>query len=270
MANDRERRPAHAAGHMAGARRARAASRPSSGGDEISTIGAGQGARVTTRDNASGAARRARGNAEKRYLERHPEARSTVAASRRRGGSVVFLVVASILALAILFVMGSCVMGILFPAEDDGGATPTQTLRPTEQEQQYIDEQAARDSASEQVGVGEAVEYGGRSYALAQQEDGAWGLVLTRSSGTTETLFTVEGTPAALARVGATLIVPENLDGSWDVVCYVIDGHSDASLLVGSDGAAAGGEGQIASIELSGDVLRVTDSAGSTHEFTVA
>ena len=77
MASEKNRRAAHAAGHMgASPRRRRPAAPEVSQEDRITTIRSGQGATATTRKNAAQAARRARRNAEQRYYERHPEARS--------------------------------------------------------------------------------------------------------------------------------------------------------------------------------------------------
>ena len=79
MANEKSRqaaRPSHAAPRMRG--RFRAQPGAGVGEDEgISTIRSGQGARVTTRKNAAEVADKARKNAEKRYFERHPEAKAS-------------------------------------------------------------------------------------------------------------------------------------------------------------------------------------------------
>ena len=101
------------------------------------------------------------------------------------------------------------------------------------------------------------------------QEDGLWGLVRTGSSGTTETLFEVEGTPTALLRNVDTILVPENRDGGWDVVCYVIGGHGQASYVIDDTGAMIQGSGEIESAELEGTILRVTDTTGQTRDISL-
>ena len=121
---------------------------------------------------------------------------------------------------------------------------PTQTLQLTEQEQQLQEQQMANDAGKEQVEVGGSLSFGGDSFALTQQEDGAWALVRTSSTGTSTTLFLLEGTPVALARISDTILIPENRNGGWDVVCYVIDGHSSASYVSSPDGTVVGGEGR--------------------------
>ena len=256
--------------HAAPRARDRRRERVAAGTDEgISTILSGQGARVTTRKNAAEAAGRARKNAEKRYFERHPEAKAPAGGPARNGRNVVLLVVAAILALAIIFVVGSCVTGLLNPPAGQGEDHPTQTLKLTEQEQQLQDQQQASDAGQEQVEVGGSVTYGGDSYALSQQEDGTWALVHTSASGASETLFLLEGEPVALARSAETLLVPENRDGGWDIVCYVIGGHSSATYVVDGEGAVAGGEGEAESVALEGTSVVVTDSSGAAHEVSL-
>lgn len=262
------------AAHAAGARSGASARRGTLGGvpgfddapDKISTIHAGQGARVTTRGNASEAADRARHNAEKRYAARHPEERAPKGGPRRSAGNVALIVVASILCLAVIFVLGTCVTAALSPSSEPEDLRNEQTLRPTESEQELIDEQRERDEAQEQVGVDGSVSYGGESYSLAQGEDGLWGL--RNSAG--ELLFSVEGTPVALARSGNVLLIPENHGDGWDVVSYVIGGHlSGVTYVVGSDGEPVRGEGGIAQVQLDGTTLRVSDDTGATTDVSL-
>ena len=235
----------------------------------ISTIRAGQGAKVTTRKNASEAADHARHSAEKRYYERHPEARSSAGGPPRSGRNVVLLVVAAILALCLVFLLGRCVAGIIAPGDDGQDSRPEQTLRPTEDEQAAIDQQSQHDTGQEQAGPDGSVSYRGDTYSLQMQEDGLWGLVRTGSSGTTETLFEVEGTPTALLRNVDTILVPENRNGGWDVVCYVIGGHGQASYVIDDTGAMIQGSGEIESAELEGTILRVTDTTGQTRDISL-
>ena len=238
--------------------------------ERISTIGAGQGARVTTRRNAAETADRARRNAEERYYERHPEARATGAGPRRSAHNVVLIVVASVLALCAVFLLGRCAAGILAPSGDGEASRPEQTLRLTENEQALVDEQAQHDLGAEQVGTDGTVSYGGTSYGLATQEDGLWGLVATDRQGNATTLFEIEGTPVALVRNADTMLVPENRDGGWDIVCYVVDGHGQASYVMGDDGSMVQGEGEVTGVELDGSTLRVTCADGSTTDVALS
>ena len=78
------------------------------------------------------------------------------------------------------------------------------------------------------------------------------------------------GTPAALVRTADTLLVPENVDGGWNVACYVIGGHSQGvTYVVDAEGNSAGGTGEIESVELDGTTLRVT-AGGATTDVALA
>lgn len=247
----------------AGARRAHATVEVS---DEegISTIRAGQGARVTTRQNADQAARRARRNAEERYFERHPEARGTAVGPERSRKNVVLLVVLAVLALVIVFLVGRCVTVALAPAPDEGASEQTfgdQGL--TSEGPQEVE----RDPESEVASADGSVSYQGSTYVLATQEGGSWGVSETDPYGASETLFLLEGTPAALARWTNTILVPENRDGTWDVVCYVIAGHTGgASYLVGEDGSPVQGNGEVSSASIEGSVMHVTTTDGAVND----
>ena len=265
MADEKRRhaaRPSHAAPTKRGRSRAQASV---DGGEGISTIRSGQGARVTTRKNAAEVADKARKKAEKRYFERHPEAKASDVGPQRSGKNVVLLVIMAILALAIVFVVGSCVTGLVSGAGEKD-ERPTQTLQLTEQEQQLKDQQEANDAGNEQVEVGGTVSYGSDTYALEQQEDGTWAFVDTSASGNRTTLFLIEGEPIALARMADTILIPENRNGRWDVVCYVIKGQGSASYVVDENGEIAGGEGEATSAELRETSIVVTDATGATHE----
>lgn len=270
-AHGTSRSGSHAAGaprtssHRAAAPSRRARSVEVSDEEGISTIRAGQGARVTTRDNAAQAASRARRNAEERYFERHPEARGTAAGPERSRKNVVLLVVLAVLALAIVFLLGRCVTIALSPAPDEGA-----TEQPLGEQGLTSDgsQQApAEDPESEVAATDGSVSYQGSTYTLATQDDGLEGVVRTDADGSATTLFKVEGTPAALARWGNTIVVPENRDGSWDVVCFVIDGHTgSASYVAGPDGSMVTGSGEISSVLLDGSTLHVTTSDGATTD----
>lgn len=237
----------------------------------ISTLRAGQGAKVATRKNASEAADRARRSVEERYYERHPEARSSMRGPSRSGRNVVLLVVAAVLVLAVVFLLARCVasLGASDVEEEGESTTSEQTLRLSEEEQAALDEQNEHDSGYEQADVDGSVSYGTNTYTLQALDDGTWGLVCTTSSGTTETLFTIEGTPVALLRTVDALLVPENRDGGWDVLSYVIDGHDQVSYVADSSGEAIQGSGDIESVELDGTTLTVTDSTGETTEISL-
>ena len=256
--------PARGTSRATASRRTSAPRRLASESTSIETIRSGQGARVTTRKNAAEAAGHARQSAEERYLSRHPEARAAQSGPKRSAGRVVLLVIAAFLALALVFALGTCVNAMLFPPQEEQDSTD-QTLHLTESELAMREEQEEHDKGQEVAAADGSVSRAGVTYSLQQQEDGTWALVGSESAGAS-TLFQIEGTPVALARSADLLLVVENRDGGWDVVCYMIDGHADATYLVGSDGQPWGGEGDAASVELDGSSIRVTDASGATAE----
>lgn len=269
MADEKNRqaaRPSHAAPRTRGRFRAQTGAGVD-GGEGISTIRSGQGARVTTRKNAAEAADRARQEAEKRYAKRHPEARAPQGGPERSVRNIVLLVIAGILVVAVVFAVGSLINALLFPPATEETTKQEQTLRPSDDELAAQEEQAEHDAGHEQADADGTVSYGGETYSLQQADDGSWSLV--NSAG--EALVTLEGTPAALVRTGDTLLVPENRDGGWDVPCYVVGGHTQGiTYVVGSDGNPVQGSGDIASVELDGTTLRVTGADGSTTDVALA
>lgn len=262
MRGEKNERGVRAAARAALGRRS---SSPEAGNDEkIATIHAGEGARVTTRKNASQAARRARSNARKRYLERHPEAKSPVDGPERSGKNIVLLVVLAIVALALLFLIVRCVAVLVTP---DPAEEARQAAEQAQNEQNLSAGEGGRqDSEYEQAETGGSVTYNGDVFTLQMQDDGLWGVVQTDPSGNAVVLFKIEGAPVALARRMSTILVPENRDGGWDIVCYVVDGHSQAGYIVGKDGAAVRGSGDITSVDMSATTMRVSDSTGATTE----
>lgn len=239
-----------------------------SSSEEISTIGAGQGARVTTRKNAAQAADRARHNAEKRYLKRHPEARPSQVGPERSRRNVVLLVVLAVLALALVLLLARCVAALLTP---DPAQQAQQAAEEQRNEQNLsTGDDVPQEAESEQVSTDGSLSYQGSSFALAVQDDGLWGVVRTFSDGTSQTIFEVEGTPFSLVRHGSTLLVPENRDGGWDVVCFVIDGASQPAYVVNADGDPVGGQGDVSSVDVGDTGLTVSDTTGATTDVPLA
>lgn len=240
----------------------------------LGTIGAGQGARITTRENAAEAADAARVNAEKRFRRRHSSAqlKAAAAGARRDGGhaashashampdgpertnkNILKVVLLAILALVIVFALGRCVAGLVTSKSDDAPQQQTQQAEePTQAEQIATEQQQV------EVSVGESVTFQGQSFSVTQDGDA---YVVTRDGAT---VFALEGTPTGLVLYNGTLVIPENRDGSWDVVCYMIADGSVPAYVVGSDGNAVGGSGTIQSSTLDGGSLVVTDSTGAT------
>ncbi len=85
-----------------------------------------------------------------------------------------------------------------------------------------------------------------------------------------QVLSTVPGTPASLVLYKGTIVVPENLDGNWDVYACTIGMGTPASAVVGSDGKAVGGSGTIKSVKLSQQGIAVTTDSGDTTSVTLS
>lgn len=237
--------------------------------ERISTIRAGQGAKVTTRKNAAAAAERARHNAERRYLKRHPEAAGIPGGPERSGKNVLLLVVAALAGLVLLFFVVRCATAVLTPGPAEQAEQQSQWTQQG-QDPNGTSVQEEQDAEDEQAAVDGSVSYQGDTYALQRQESGRWGLVRTSGEdGALTTLFELEGEPVALMRHADTLLVPENRDGGWDIACYVIAAHAPASYITGEDGGKVQGSGSIESVQLDGPIVRVTDGTGATTDVAV-
>lgn len=270
--------PSHAA-HSAGARpaarpaRSAAPAAPASGavdGQRLTTIHAGQGARITTRENASEAADAARANAQRRFRKRHSSPQLTAVANgaRRDGGShathvaegpertnknILKVVLLAIGVLLVLFVVVRLITGLLTGGQQSDRQQAAQSdVEPTQAEQ------IANEQQQVEVSVGESVTFQGQSFSIAQ-EGGTYSV--TRDGAV---VFNLEGTPTGLVLYNGSLVVPENRDGGWDVVSYMIADGSVPAYVMGADGSAVGGSGDIQSATLDGNSLKVTDSTGAT------
>lgn len=121
------------------------------------------------------------------------------------------------------------------------------------------------------VPIDQSVRYRDATYSITKQDDGSYALVSTVKSGDGLTvLSTLTGTPVNLVLYNGTLVVPENLDGSWDVVAYTIGMGTPASQVVNSDGTAVSGKGQIDSVKLDGSDLQITDDSGNTTKVALS
>ena len=262
--------PSHARGAQA---------RPSEGANpRLTTIHAGQGARITTRENASEAADLARANAERRFSRRHssPQLKAVAAGARRdaergshashampegperTGKNILKVVLLAILALVVVFLLGRCVAGVVVSKSEGSDQQVQQTSgEPTQAEQIASEQQQV------EVSVGESVTFQGQQFAISQQ-DGSYSV--TRDG---QVVFNLEGTPTGLVLYNGSLVIPENRDGKWDVVSYMIADGSVPAYVMGSDGNAVGGSDTVESATLDGSSLKVVDSTGATTSVTL-
>lgn len=122
-------------------------------------------------------------------------------------------------------------------------------------------------TTSENVSTDQGVSLGGYTYSVSQGSDGVWSLMRQsgdNTDGSAVAIVSLSGTPVSVALHQDTLLVAENLsDGTWDVISYVAADGSTASQLLGSDGNPVTGQGELASSEVDGSNLVLTDTAGA-------
>ena len=208
-------------------------------------ITADQGARVTTRANASETASfRAQGarpieavrmsSTGRPHVERH----ETNVESNTR----VFAMIGAAV-VVVVAIVGWLLVRALVSVDE-----PTETV---------VAEQV-------QVGVGEALEYRGVTYMLAQQDDGVYALTSSSEDqeGTT-TICTLTGTPAALILYNTAFVIPENLNNNtWDLIAHHLGSGSMTQQVTGADGSAIIGTGEIASARLEGSTIIIETTTG--------
>ena len=131
--------------------------------------------------------------------------------------------------------------------------------------EEVFEPQQAEVSIDEQTGSVETsgIEYMGEHYSLVAVE-GSVGVIETDANGNQRTLFVLNGTPATMLFYDGVLLVPENLADGWDVIAFVVGGESQPTPVMGADGAAINGAGEISEAHLEGAELVVSDSTGAT------
>ena len=215
-------------------------------------IGAADGARVTTRANASETAsfrlEKARpieavrmSSAGRPQVERHD-------VSVKPNGRVFIGLAAA--ALVVLVVVGTLI---------------TRALTSVEQvPEKGVEEQT-------QSANGEGIEYRGTTYAVTQQEGGAWALTaLSEDSQTPAVLYELSGEPVTLILYNTVFVIPENLaDGTWDLIAYPLGGGSVAQRVNDGAGNPVVGQGQITTATLVGDAVDITCADGSTSSVSL-
>ncbi|MCI1933571.1 MAG: hypothetical protein LKJ31_00435 [Atopobiaceae bacterium] len=214
-------------------------------------LGKGEGARLTTRENAKEArdavtiaaqsSKRLQGKA-RPYVGTH---RKPVKTDHRL---LIGIAIAAVLIVAIVFFW-------LSQAFTNTGQT---TEEPEQVEQM-------------QVAIDEPISYNGSIYSLTLQDDGTYALsAQDGESNQSRIICTLEGTPVQLVLYNGAFIIPENLSGSWDVIAYTIADGSMATQVTGQDGNPIGSTGQISSVQLDGSVLHITDTSGNVTDVALS
>ena len=208
------------------------------------TLGSGQGAQVTTRENAADAAERARGASERRHEQRRltgtnrPEfARREEKKVKKSPVAIVALVFAAlVMAGVLIFVFSKCAGSV---AENPSALSFLTT------------------STSLEADTGLTIDYDGATYEF-RESGGVWQLV--RPSAGDEVLIDFDGTPVHLVIYNDTIYVPENhSDGTWDVMARVV-GEGAVAVHVPD----MSGEGVLTGAKLDGSELVVTTEDGQS------
>ena len=211
-------------------------------------INAGQGARVTTRANASEtasmsleairAAQVRMDDTRRPKVEHHEQMQSYDRKDRR-----VFVGL-SIAAIIVVALVCTLVVRAL-------------TSAPKEEETTTVERTQTSD-------VEEGIEYRGPTYSLAKQKSGKYALVkVNEGSEKPVVLFELKGEPVTLILHDSAFVVPENLsDGTWDVMALTLGGGGMPMQVTDSEGNPVVGTGRIAEASLDEDIVVVTTDAG--------
>lgn len=212
-------------------------------------LDAGEGAILTTRENANDAADAARAHlsstggmtrldaSDLPQVERHGGRRDGSKGNRKMVLLLVVLTAAVVLGGVYLFSRLTASTG--------------------QQDDQQVVEQMQTDATN-------SIDYRGVTYRLEQGDDGTWHLMRQSEDegAQAQGLGDLSGTPVTLVLYNGAIIIPENKsDGTWDVMSYVLG--SGWSQLLDSDGTAYSGQGTVTGATLDGSQLTITTDGGS-------
>lgn len=215
-------------------------------------IDAAEGARLTTRvnasDTASFVAQKARPiEAVRMSTAGRPkvEHRDIEVESNKR----VFLVL-GIAALVVVVIVGWLLSRALSSVEEV-------TEHP-------VDEQV-------QTAVEEGIEYRGATYTVTEISKGKYALVSTPEGSEEQTvIYELEGTPVTLVLYNMVFIVPQNLnDNTWNLIAHPLGDGSVTQPVTDSEGKPLVGEGEISEAKLVGDTIQVTTTTGESYEVSL-
>lgn len=222
----------------------------------FSTIDARSGAVLSDRKTAARAAKAARKAMPASERKRVRSFRRGVAdgsgvMSKAPAPSCPMVIGIGVAALVVIILIVALIGSIISPSNTTGTGTGADAAATT----------------SENVSTDQGVSLGGYTYSVSQGSDGVWSLMRQsgdNTDGSAVAIVSLSGTPVSVALHQDTLLVAENLsDGTWDVISYVAADGSTASQLLGSDGNPVTGQGELASSEVDGSNLVLTDTAGA-------
>ena len=213
-------------------------------------IEANEGARVTTRANASESAQMRAMSPESARSRRlglagrpKVERRDVEVQSNRR----VFIALA-IAAIVVVGIVGTLLGRALLSVEQAGEKPVVEQM---------------------QTGANETIEYRGTVYAL-EEKDGKYALTSkAEGADSSAKVCELEGKPVALVLYNTAFIIPENLpNGTWDIIAHPLGGGSMTQQVTDSDGKPIVNQGEIESASLAGDKVVVKTKDGK--EYTVS
>lgn len=209
-------------------------------------LDAGQGAVVTTRDNAGDAAEAARNHLSgttgmmRLDVSDLPEVESHASQTHANKRAVVLLVV-----LTAAVILG----GVYLFSRLTASSGP----QPQEQQEEQL-----------QTSTADSIEYRGTTYRLEQGDGRTWHLMRqSEDEGAEEqSLGDLPGTPVTLVLYNGEIVIPENkADGTWDVMAYVLG--SGWSQVLDDGGNAYSGQGSVSGATLDGSQLSLTTDSGT-------
>ena len=213
-------------------------------------IEANEGARITTRANASDSAQMRALNPESTRSRRLSSAgrpkvehHDVEVQSNKR----VFIALA-IAALVVMGIVGTLVIRALTSVEQAS-------------EKPVIEQM--------QTGAGESIEYRGTTYSL--EENGGKYALMSKAEGADKQskVCDLGGKPVALVLYNTAFIIPENLpNGTWDIIAHPLGGGSMTQPVTDGDGNPIVNQGEIESASLNGDKVVVKTTDGK--EYTVS
>lgn len=214
-------------------------------------IEANEGARVTTRANASESAQMRAMSPESARSRRlglagrpKVERRDVEVQSNRR----VFIALA-IAAIVVVGIVGTLLGRALLSVEQAGEKPVVEQM---------------------QTGANESIEYRGTVYAL-EEKDGKYALTSkAEGADSSAKVCELEGKPVALVLYNTAFIIPENLpNGTWDIIAHPLGGGSMTQQVTDSDGKPIVNQGEIESASLAGDKVVVKTKDGKEYSVSL-
>ena len=215
-------------------------------------IAASEGARVTTRANASETASFRMENARPVEAVRMSTAGRPKVERREKAvkSNARVFVALGVAALLVVGIVGFLVARALTSVEEV----------PAEQVVEQV-------QASEE----QSIEYRGTTYAITQQDSGTYAFTSSSEDQEgTSVVFELKGTPVTLILHDMVFVIPENQsDGTWDLVAHAMGSGSVTQLVTDGEGNPVRGEGEIVEATLVGAAVEIVTAAGERQSISL-